>query len=255
MRLRVEIERRMSDELPFEITGYPTHYDSTLSADGMDILTPTTRCPVKHHVWVKTGSGFLRETLNWTPDEDLTAADWLTFPQQNLLEVTAGAVHFDSVGELTAARQQLAWYPRDVWLYLMACGWQRIGQEEHLMPRAGFVGDELGSALMGSRLVRDVMSLCFLLEKRYAPYPKWFGTAFQRLACAPAFSPLLWRAQVAQTWQAREQAIGEAFAALARKHNALGITPPLPEEPSPFFGRPFMVIHMAFNCIERPPYT
>jgi hypothetical protein len=47
------------------------------------------------------------------------------------------------------------------------------------MPRAGFVGDELGSALIGSRLVRDIMNLCFLLEKQYAPYPKWFGTAFQ----------------------------------------------------------------------------
>ena len=67
---------------------------------------------------------------------------------------------------------------------MMASGWQRIGQEEHLTPHAGSVGDELGSALIGSRLVRDIMSLCFLMEKRYAPYAKWFGTAFLRLECA-----------------------------------------------------------------------
>ena len=36
----------------------------------------------------------------------------------------------DGAGELTRTRARLAWYPRDVWLYLLACQWQRIGQEE-----------------------------------------------------------------------------------------------------------------------------
>src|SRR5207237_6360337 len=114
---------------------------------------------------------------------------------QHLRELTMGALHHDAIGELTELRERLAWYPHDVWLYLLAAGWQRIGQEEHLMPRAGYVGDELGSALIGSRLVRDIMNLCFLLEKQYAPYPKWFGTAFQRLHSAQEIGPLLWRAQ------------------------------------------------------------
>ncbi|MCP6756936.1 DUF4037 domain-containing protein, partial [Klebsiella pneumoniae] len=68
------------------------------------------------------------------------------------------------------------------------------------MQRAGYVGDELGSAIMGSRLVRDVMALCFLMERQYAPYPKWFGSAFKRLSCAGAISPLLWQAQSAAAW-------------------------------------------------------
>lgn len=29
------------------------------------------------------------------------------------------------------------------------------------------------------------MRLAMLVERRYAPYPKWFGTAFARLPCAP----------------------------------------------------------------------
>ncbi len=37
------------------------------------------------------------------------------------------------------------------------------------------IGDEVGSALIGSRLVRDIMRLCFLMEQTYAPYAKWFG--------------------------------------------------------------------------------
>ncbi len=111
------------------------------------------------------------------------------------------------------------------------------------MPRAGYAGDELGSALMGSRLVRDVMRLCFLMAKQYAPYPKWFGTAFKQLDCAQALLPMLWRAQRASTWQEREAALGEAFEFLARAHNALGITEALPEIVSSFHERPFKVIH------------
>ena len=59
------------------------------------------------------------------------------------------------------------------------------------MSRAGQAGDELGSSLIGARLVHNIMNLCFLQEKQYAPYPKWFGTAFGRLACAPELLPLL----------------------------------------------------------------
>jgi hypothetical protein len=35
--------------------------------------------------------------------------------------------------------------------------WNRIGQEEHLMGRADR-GDEIGSAIIAARLVRDLMS-------------------------------------------------------------------------------------------------
>ncbi len=111
------------------------------------------------------------------------------------------------------------------------------------MPRAGYVGDELGSSLIGSRLVRDVMGLCFLFEGRYAPYAKWFGTAFKQLACAPVLIPILWDAQQAATWQDRMAALGEAYEQLARMHNALGITAPLPERVARFHERPFDVLH------------
>ncbi|MBK8022075.1 MAG: DUF4037 domain-containing protein [Chloroflexi bacterium] len=241
--LKDDIVRVMGQELPLELAGYPVGFAESEAEAGMDYNRLVTTRPLRHHVWPMTIDEFLTRALNWTPSEGLTPADWLSFPQQNLLEVTAGAVHHDDLGDLTHIREQLAWYPRDVWLYLLACGWQRIGQEEHLMPRAGYVGDELGSALIGSMLVRDVMSLAFLMERRYAPYSKWFGTAFQRLACAVDLTAPLWRAQRAETWPEREAALGEAFAVLARMHNGLGITPAMPEATSPFFGRPFQVIH------------
>jgi len=130
-----------------------------------------------------------------------------------------------------------------VWLYLLAASWQRIGQEEHLMPRAGEAGDEMGSSIIGARLVREVMRLCFLIERRYAPYPKWFGTAFARLQGAQELAPLLGQAQRAATWRERESALVPTYEALARMHNRLGLTRAMPATVSHFYDRPFLVIH------------
>lgn len=174
--------------------------------------------------------------------EELEPLDWLTIPSQTLAELSGGDVFRDDIGELTYARELISFYPQDVWLFLMASIWNRIGQEEHLMPRAGFVGDELGSALIASRLVRDVMCLCFLIERRYAPYPKWFGTAFRGLACASEIMPHLVMAQNAEEWREREQALAIAYQIIAQLHNRLHLTEPIEEKVNPFFDRPFSVI-------------
>ncbi len=196
---------------------------------------------INHPVSLLTLRSFMQTRLGYDIDRPLEVVDWLTIPSQKLLEMAAGAVYHDGVGTLTQLRIRLGWYPHDVWLYLLACGWQRLGQEDHLMARAVFVGDELGSAIMGSRLVRDIMSLCFLMEKRYAPYPKWFGSAFQQLRCAGRLWPVLWRVQHSSTWQERETALVEAGTLLAQMHNALGLTAHLPATVSLFHTRPFRV--------------
>jgi len=107
--------------------------------------------------------------------------------------MVTGEVYHQGTGELATLRKQLDWYSRDIWLYLLASGWQRISQEEQLIPRAAFVGDELGSAFIGSRLVRDIMNVCFLTERKFAPYSKWFGTAFKKLVCGSTLEPILLR--------------------------------------------------------------
>jgi hypothetical protein len=236
------VHETLRRRLPHVFLGYPVNADPIPGDPGSDVMRLTTDGPVNPRVYTTTVRAFVLEYLAYDSDAPLEAADWLSFSSQKLREVTAGAVHHDGVGELTEIRARLAYYPHDVWLYLLAAGWARIGQENHLMSRAGQAGDELGSALIGSRLVRDVMSLGFLMERQYAPYPKWFGTAFGRLACAAALTPLLWRAQQAPTWPEREAALGAACEHLARLHNALGLTPPLPETLAPFHSRPFQVI-------------
>jgi hypothetical protein len=86
------------------------------------------------------------------------------------------------------------------------------------------------------------MRLCFLMERQYAPYPKWFGTAFQQLNSAASLVPVLQQALSAGSWQEREELLCTAFEYLAARHNQLGLTEALPEKTTPFFGRPFRVI-------------
>ncbi|HZR44335.1 MAG TPA: DUF4037 domain-containing protein [Ktedonobacteraceae bacterium] len=239
--LAESIRGMLAYNLPRQFYGYPLNFFES-AQPGTFGMQHTDEGPINHHVFPTTVRAFFQYHLGYDISRPPDVAEWLTFTSEELREVTTGAVHHDGTGELTAVRNRLSWYPHDIWLYLLACGWKRIGEEEHLMPRAGFVGDELGSAIIGSRLVRDIMNLCFLMEKQYAPYPKWLGTAFKRLSCAGQLWPALWRAQQGATWQEREAALSEAYASLARMHNALGITQKLPESVSQFFDRPFKVI-------------
>jgi hypothetical protein len=86
------------------------------------------------------------------------------------------------------------------------------------------------------------MRLCFLMEREYAPYPKWFGTAFQQLSCAASLAPVLQQALSAGRWQEREEQLCAAYEYLAAWHNELGITEMLADKATRFFGRPFRVI-------------
>lgn len=199
---------------------------------------------------IHTVRGYFLEELAVDIDGEIEARDWLTFPEHRLLMFTAGEVYHDEVG-LQAARDRLAYYPRDVWLYLLMAGWWRVHPEINLVGRAGAVGDELGSALIGSRLVSDLMRLCFLMEQQYAPYSKWFGTAFSRLACGPGLAPTLWSVVQAETWQSREDALLAAYERLAAMHNALQITDPVSTHVEQMWNRPFKVAWGDFPALLR----
>jgi len=232
------ISQALLAELPAEIAGYPTRYrrhpDGTraLAVDGPE-----------HRVEIETVACYFARFLRFDPTGAFGAVEWVSVPQQHLLMLTAGCVFHDGNGALSQARARLAYYPREVWLYLLAAQWRRIAQEEAFMGRCGQVGDELGSRLVAARLACDLVRLCFLQERRYAPYIKWLGSAFALLDCAEELSPLLARALAADTWIERQAHLSAAYGAVARQHNALSITAPLTTEVSRFHGRPFDVLH------------
>lgn len=81
------------------------------------------------------------------------------------------------------------------------------------------------------------------MEREYAPYSKWLGTAFARLTVAPRITPLLDAVFNARDWRSREAALAEAYRIVAEMHNRLGLTSRLPEAVSLFHNRPYLVIH------------
>lgn len=211
-----------------------------------------------HGVEVFTLAGSLRTILGLESVTDITPRRWLALPEQRLLAFTAGAVfHDDGIG-LEDARGALAYFPKDVWLYKIACQWGRIAEEQAFVGRAGQVGDDLGSRVIAGRLVRDIMRLGFLLERQYAPYPKWFGRAFAQLPIAIALAPLLDRALLAANWQERGNALAAAYLVLANRQREDGIGGHFEPVIGPYHDRPFPTINTddlvaaSLSGIEEP---
>jgi hypothetical protein len=211
--------------------------------DGTTVMTERENGPIDHGVAILTVGCFFTYVLNFHPTDEIRAVDWLGVPENLVLMLTASRVFHDGLGQLEPIRAKLRYYPHDVWLYLLAAQWRRIAQEESCMGRCGQVGDDLGSRLIAARLVRDLMRLCFLMERRYAPFIKWLGSAFAQLDCAGDLVPMFKRVLEANAWQERQTHLTVAYESVARMHNALGITKPLTKEVSQFHSRPFLVIH------------
>lgn len=219
-------------------TGLPDEYEGQAVRFGWDQHEPT------NHVTVATVGDWLRGHLGFDASQGIGYDDWLVTPQQQILGVVAGRVYADD-GRLAAVREALAWYPDQLWRWMLACQWSRIAQEEAFVQRTYEVGDELGSRVVTARLVRDVMRLVFLQSRTYAPYAKWLGTAFARLGHPDGLDQALADAVAAADFTERERALVTAYELVARRHNALGITAELDPSPRPYFDRPAMVLAAA----------
>jgi Domain of unknown function (DUF4037) len=211
-------------ELPDEYAGRPVRY----GWDGV---------PEQHHVTVTGLAAWLVGHLGFDATREVALEDWLVTPQQKLLEVVGGSVYADELGELTRVRERLAWYPDEVWRWMLACQWRRLAQEEAFVQRTAEVGDDLGSLIVAARLVRDLMRLALLQARRYAPYGKWVGSAFAALDHDDGLD-----AHLRAALRGDEAALGVAFVAAARRFNALGVTEPLEPTLRPFHTRPAQVL-------------
>jgi hypothetical protein len=223
----------LNDELPSEFRDYPTAFP---------IVINDVEGSSKYNIDVDTIRGYFGRYLGCDPSGEISAADWLTFAEHKLLAVTSGRVFHDGLDELEPIRRKFRYYPRDIWLYMLAAQWEKIFEEQAFVGRCGDVGDELGSMVIAARQVRNLMKLCFLMERKYAPYSKWFGTAFNRLACAGELNPILLQVLQAQEWKARQASLVRAYEIVARMHNALKITVPLTESATLYHGRPYLVL-------------
>ena len=228
------VRELLQEKLPESYAGEPVRFATSWDSD-----------PQRHRVDVLTIETLTDRLLGLHPAGEWDAADWLSLTGQSVLEVTAGPVFHDGLGALDGLRRRLHWYPRDVERYVLAADWQRLAQELPFVGRAGHRGDDLGSRVVTGRLVRTVMHLGFLLHRRWAPYPKWFGSCFSQLPNSPRVGAALSAALATDQWRERQAALAAAVEELHALQRSRG----LPTDPSPavepFHVRPFVVVRDA----------
>jgi hypothetical protein len=196
--------------LPETFRGWPVRF-------GWDAVAP------RHHVTVHRLSDWLAERLGVDATGELSLVDWLMMPWQRLLEITAGVVFHDGLGELVPVQERLAWYPDDAHRFVIASQWHRLAEEEAFVGRTRELGDDEGAAIVEARLRRDLIRLALLLSRSYPPYSKWLGSAFARLGLDLPAGPA-------------------AFSAVAQLHNASGLTDPLDPTLRDYYSRPYAVL-------------
>ena len=252
---RPAVNEALRQQLPLRFRGYSTHFSPPDPQDnGTRQVLDLEQGPVEHLIAIDTITHYWGTLLGADPFQPPAPASWLTFEEQTLLSLTAGKVYHDELG-LETVRQRFAYYPHDVWLYLLASQWQLISQEEAFVGRTHSVGDELGSAVIAARLVQQLMSLCFLLEKRYAPYSKWFGYAFKQLGQYAQMGPLLEGVIAAANYPEREAYLAQAYTLAVEVLNALAIIPPLNSQTRPYSGWHMLRTGVPYLPMDDPRNT
>lgn len=237
-----EIWSTLSDELPVAVASLAESLKPMTEA-GLNLLRAHSFAPASHNIDIGTVPDLVKERIGSTSWPELGVADWLLASDERLLELTAGAVFHDGLDELLPMREKLSYYPDQIWRYMLASQWNRIANIEMVVGLTGDAGDELGSAMVTGTLVRDLMRLAFLVERTYAPYEMWIGSAFAKLKTAAHLAPILSGALAAQSSLERSSYLCNAYDHLANAHNTLSITDFVSPETQSYEHRNYQVLH------------
>lgn len=108
----------MEQRIPNTYLGWPTRFE--LHDPRASDAEKHGRRPAALRIEVHDLDRWAHAWLGVRAVSELGWRAWLGVPEHVLIEVTAGYVYRDDVGALTALRQRLAYFPRDVWLYKLA---------------------------------------------------------------------------------------------------------------------------------------
>jgi hypothetical protein len=109
--------------------------------------------------------------------------EWLFIPEQSLANCTNGTVFDDPLGEFSRWREALLqFYPEDVRLKKIASRCITIAQSgQYNFERSLKRGEYVTVHYAEMKFCSDVMSLLFLINRRYTPFYKWMHRAVGEL--------------------------------------------------------------------------
>ncbi len=101
--------------------------------------------------------------------------DWLRLPENGLSVCTSGKVFYDPSQEFSSIRKQLLdFYPEDIRLVKISARCMTAGQSgQYNFVRSIDRNDYFAAQYAETKFCSDIMSLVYLLNRRYAPYYKW----------------------------------------------------------------------------------
>ena len=237
-----DIINALSDNLPYTYKGYSVNFTEPDPNDcGVQHPEYITEGKVNPLVFIHTFDEYLNEQLGTADLDNISPFQWLAFSEHRLLSLVSGKL-FDDGLNCSDKIEKIKYYPNEVKLYMIASNWEIIASEQAFVKRCGECGDEIGSQLVCARIAERLMRLCFLYKDTYAPYSKWFGTAFGKLDIDERIKQTISDALSANCLVERENKIVEAQALVADMHNVSGLTDYVDYCIESYFGRNIKVI-------------
>lgn len=116
------------------------------------------------------------------PDGELSLEAWFAVPEFSLAEAVNGAIFCDDLGEVTAIRQKLEKFPRDVKLKKLAGELLLMAQAgQYNYPRSITRGEIAAARLAAYEFAKSALHAIFLLNDTYLPFYKWQFRALRGL--------------------------------------------------------------------------
>ncbi|MCH5253715.1 MAG: DUF4037 domain-containing protein [Lachnospiraceae bacterium] len=113
-----------------------------------------------------------------------TNLEWLALASSNLATATNGEVFEDRQGTFSEIRKGLlAYYPEDVRLKkIVACMARASRAGQYNYARAMKRGERVAAELFLHEFIKEIMSLVYLLNRKYAPFDKWIHRGMEQLS-------------------------------------------------------------------------
>jgi hypothetical protein len=109
------------------------------------------------------------------PDAPKSISDWLHIPDTYLSACTSGKVFYDVLGKFTGIQNDLLrFYPEDVRLVRIAAKCMSAAQSgQYNYARSVHRRDLFAAQYAETKFCADIMSMVYLLNRKYTPYYKW----------------------------------------------------------------------------------
>ncbi len=237
-----DIWNALSESLPYTYKGFSVNFTEPDPNDcGVQHPEIITEGKVNPLVFIHTFDEYLNEQLGTADLDNISPVQWLAFSEHRLLSFVSGKFFVDGLN-CSDKVAKIKYYPDEVKLYMIASNWEIIASEQAFVMRCGECGEEIGSQLVFAKIAERPMRLCFLYKDTYAPYSKWFGTAFNYLDIDESIRQTIQAALSANSLTERENRIVKAQAMIADMHNSSGLTDLVDYQIESYFGRDIKVI-------------